>query len=95
MIHLNSKKQPSALDQAIAKVFSEMQPMKVDSDEYAKMATQLEKLYALKDLESKRKISPETAATILTNLAGILVIVHHEKANVITSKALGFVMKLK
>jgi hypothetical protein len=30
-------------------------------------------------------------ATIAANIAGILMIIHHENVNVITSKALGFV----
>jgi len=40
-----------------------------------------------------RKISPETLVLIGANLAGIALIIGHEKLNVITSKALGFVGK--
>lgn len=40
-----------------------------------------------------RLIKPDTMALIAANLLGIVLIMNFEKANVITSKALGFVMR--
>lgn len=81
------------LDQAIDKLLFQMDNVNGDADEYAKMADQLVKLYKLKEVDSKKRVSPDTLAVVAGNLLGILVIVGHEKAHVMTSKAIGFVMK--
>lgn len=39
------------------------------------------------------KVTPDTVLIVLCNLLGILLILKHEKIDIITSKALGFVMK--
>lgn len=58
----------------------------------------------LKDIEAAEKMraldhpwrpSAETLAIVAGNLAGIAVIVLHERAHVVTSKALAFVMKAR
>ena len=41
----------------------------------------------------KSKIDPNTVAIIAGNLAGIMLILNFEKLNVVTSKALSFVLK--
>lgn len=41
----------------------------------------------------KPRLSPDTVALIAANLLGILLILGYEKADVITSKALGFIMR--
>ncbi len=49
-----------------------------------------------KQLESLRLgLSMETWAVIAANLAGIVLILGYERVNIVTSKALGFVSKLK
>lgn len=82
------------LQKVIDTVLSEMEGVPVDSDEYAKMVDQLTKLYAIQDRNPNR-VSADTLAMIGANLAGILVIVNHERVHVVTSKALGFVSKLR
>lgn len=64
------------------------------SEEYAAMVDQLVKLYKLKEIKSSRSVSPDTLALVAANLAGIMLIVGHERANVVTSKAIGFVQRL-
>jgi len=46
-------------------------------------------------LTEPKRISPDTLATIGANLLGIMIIIGHERAHVVTSKALGFIMKLR
>lgn len=41
----------------------------------------------------KKKVSPDTVAVIAGNLLGIGLILGFEKMNIITSKAIGFVLK--
>lgn len=83
----------SGLEKAIDEVFREMATRSSDSDEYAKMVDQLSKLYSLK--ETPKRVSPDTLAIVVGNLAGIILIVGHERMNVVTSKALSFVLKLR
>jgi hypothetical protein len=61
------------------------------TDEYKSMATHVEKLM---EIQKKNSISKETWATIGANLAGIIVIMNHERAHVIASKAFGLVKKI-
>lgn len=48
-----------------------------------------------KDLDAPNRVSVDTWAIIAGNLAGIVLILGYEKANVITSRAIGFVTKLR
>ena len=47
------------------------------------------------DLERRGKISPDTVIMVAGNLAGILLILNFEKVGVITSKAMGLLIKLR
>jgi len=91
---LKDPDEPSGLQKAIDDLLKEMEDVSAETPEYAKMADQLVKLYKLKEVDSKRKISPDTLATVLGNLIGIALIIRHERENVITSKALAFVQRL-
>lgn len=66
-----------------------------DSEEYAKVLTSAERLNKMLDNYKPATVSRDTLATIGANLFGILLIIRHEDMNVITSKALGFVMRIK
>lgn len=89
------KREPSRLDRAIDEVFDDMAGFTSDADEYGAMADQLSKLYSLKEIDQPKRVSPDTWATVSANLLGILVIVGHERAHIITSKALNFVLKMR
>jgi hypothetical protein len=47
-----------------------------------------------KEIEDRRRVSPDTVAAIAANVVGILLIIGHERINVVTSKALGFIPKV-
>lgn len=47
------------------------------------------------EADDRRKVSKETLAVIAANLTGIVIILGYERANVIASKALGFIGKLR
>ena len=83
------------LQYAIDIVLEQMALVDSRSDEYAKMTEQLTKLYKLKEMETPKPVSADTLAIIAGNLAGIVLIIGHERAHIVTSKALGFVMKLR
>lgn len=55
----------------------------------------VEASYKEKESEDFRRVKPETLALIAANIAGIVLVIGHERINVITSKALGFIGKLR
>lgn len=91
------------LDVAITRVLAHMADAKCDSEEYAKLLDHLSKLYKMKDTEASlrkdavmsRRVSPDTLAIVAANLVGIVLIIGHERANVIATKALSLVTKLR
>lgn len=86
-----TKKSVSPLQTAIDKAISELDNHSITSDEYATIVNHLHKMQEIENKKSSRSLDPTAVATIAANLAGILMIIHHENVNVITSKALGFV----
>jgi hypothetical protein len=85
----------TGLDKVIDDLLSEMAGVTGDSTEYDAMSAQLVRLMELKANVGPKRVSPDVLATALAHLAGILIIVGHERAHIITSKALGFVPKLR
>jgi hypothetical protein len=79
----------SELDRAIAAMRSEM----FSGEEYAKALSRVERLHGLLDNDKPKTLSKETILTVAANLIGIILILRHENVNVITSKALGFVVR--
>ena len=87
------KKKKSYIDRAIDRQFERLLFYDPLSDEYAEALSHMERLYNLKDTHRKDKISPDTKATVLGSLIGIVAILGYERANVVTSKALNFVIR--
>lgn len=87
------KKKETKLDKEIDNILDWMASMKPGTDEYAKLANQLEKLYKIKCEGKKDGIKPDTIVVVAANLLGILLILTYEEENIITSKALGFILK--
>ena len=84
----------AALDQAIAQIYTQMADDTPESEEYAKMADQLVKLYALKKEPPSTQVSPDTLFTGLVYTFGIIVLVGYEQKNVLASKVNNFLPKL-
>lgn len=83
------------LDAAMNRVLDDMDTVHTNSDEYSELLSNLERLSKLRTHERPGRVSPDTIATVAGNLLGILVIVAYEQHHVMTSKALGFVPKVK
>jgi hypothetical protein len=83
------------LQAAIDAAYESLSHFSAEDPEYAKITAQLTALYALKEDKTKKRVSPDTLAMVFGNLLGIVLIVGHERANVITSRAITFVSKLK
>jgi hypothetical protein len=65
------------------------------TDDYDRKVDQIAKLYDLKKHSASDKLSKDTLVTVLGNIAGILLILNYERMHVVTSKAVGFVLKPK
>jgi len=92
-----TKKTPDGprLQTVIDALLTRMSEEDYDLEEYAKMLDQLTKLYKLKETESRERVSKDTLVLVTANLIGIVLILGYEKANVITTKALSFVTRLR
>lgn len=88
------EKPTDPLDKAIEDLLYQMSTYDGFTDEYVIMADQLTKFYAIKEKKNDR-VSLDTLATVGGNLAGILLIVNYEQANVLTSKALSLLLRTK
>lgn len=95
MFRRETPNEDAKLLMAIDELLSKMLTINPLSDDYAKCIEQLTRLYALKEDNSKKRVSADTLAVVLGNLAGIVLIVGHERAHVVTSKAIGFVLKAR
>lgn len=97
MKKLTRSKEKTKLEKEIDEVLAVMSGISQTSDDYMVLAGNLTELYSARtkeqELERKNRVSPETVAVIAGNLLGIALILYHEQANVITSKALGFILR--
>lgn len=83
------------IDEAIDELLTEMKNEEGHTVRYDSLSTQLTKLVKLREDSQKAHVSPDTLVLVIGNLLGIAIIVGHERANVVTSKALSFVMKAR
>ena len=87
------KDKRTALEKEIDNLAEQMRTMDPTSDRYKAMAEAIETLSKAKSYEKSKKVSPDTIAVVVANLAGICLILFHEQAHVITSKAMSFVLR--
>lgn len=90
------KDKRTEIEKEIDECVKALRGMDVSTDDYNDQIEVLEKLTSLSDKmkkTNKDKVSKDTITIVAGNLAGIALIIWHEKANVITTKALGFVLK--
>lgn len=84
-----------ALDSQIQKVLDEMDIYGVSEPEYPTKLSYLERLHDIRSKARPEKVSRDTVAAVLGNLAGILLIVAYEQKHVLTSKAIGQIGRIK
>lgn len=87
------KKKPS-VEKEIISVLEAMKKVDKDSEEYAKMAKNLETLCSANEKNSKNVTSIIGPIVVgVFSLAEIIMIIYGEETRIIASKALGFVVK--
>jgi len=95
MFGINRRNEHAKYDEPIDKVLDELREYSVDASEFAAAMDYLDRLTKMKVLTSQDRVSPDTMAMVLGNLFGILVIVAYEQRHVMTSKAMGFILRAK
>jgi len=95
LLNLKLKKaEPTELEKELARLHDVLKSMNPYEDNYVITVDQLAKLQKLTlEVNSKSKVSPDTMASVVANLAGILLILNYEHAHVFTSRAAAFVWK--
>lgn len=93
MLKSNLISKRKQLDIEIAEVTRSLIGVSPASDEYVRIASSLEQLYKIRNLTVENRIKMDTIAMIGANLLGIVLILKYEEFDVISSKAMSFVMK--
>lgn len=83
------------LEEEVDRLLTELGALQPESEEYQTVSKQLETLYKLRPIKRAERVPVETWMAVAGNLAGIAAIIVFERSNVLTSKALGFVLKSK
>lgn len=83
------------LDSIIDTALSDMESHDVTSEEFTTAANNIKTLYEARKNSSSWTPKPEHVLGAATNLIGIFAILKHEELNVITSKAIGLITKVK
>lgn len=86
-------REPSPLDVEVDRAVRSLKNHVVGSDEYVKALDLIARLHKIKEEDKPRSVSRDTLAIVGANLLGILMIIKHEHVNVITSRAMGMVIK--
>lgn len=93
MLKLRSKEQKTKYEEEIEHVLDAMSCESPDSEQYKAMSEALERVMKYAPEKLEWRISPDIVAAIVGNLAGIGLILGYERLGVVTSKAIGFVLK--
>lgn len=88
------KKDRTQLEIVTDAVLLEMETYGPMDPAYPELLNQLERLNALQE-KKKQHVSPDTVVLVLGNLLGIVIIVAYERAHVMTSKGMNFILKTK
>jgi Glu-tRNA(Gln) amidotransferase subunit E-like FAD-binding protein len=82
----------TVLENVLDRALRELSNHSIDSQEYAKILEMVVKLHKMKEEESS-SVSKDTILVVVANLLGIIMILKHEHANVITSRAMNLLLK--
>lgn len=88
-------KEKTMLEEQIDDLHGKLSKEEVDSEEYRALMSTLERCYKIKSEQNSDRVDANTKAAILGNLAGIALILNYERVHVISTKALGFIVKSK
>lgn len=88
-------REPSELDKIYDDACRELNKLTVGSSEYGKTLEMVTMLHKMKQEEKPSSVSKDTLLLVGANLLGIILIIRHEHVNVITSRAINWIIKPK
>lgn len=95
MLKIFGKREPSILDDEIARIRGKMLKVELYSEEYDTLLASFERLVRLRKEDRSNRISPDTVAIVCANLLGILIIVGYERGHVIASRGMQALLRTK
>jgi hypothetical protein len=90
-----SSKAHTPLEVAVNRAIRDLSKYETDSEEYRNALDALVKLHKMKVDERPKSVSGDTLAIVAANLIGIVMIIRHEHVNVVTSRAIGMLPRLR
>ncbi len=81
------------LSDEVDRLLLELKEEEPDSDRYKEISKNVETLCNARAQKNANGISVDTILAVSANLAGLLLILNFERTNILTSKAIGFVLK--
>lgn len=90
------RKKEDELDVAISDVLKRMRIVGPNDQEYRQLVTVLDRLMDMRNHREPRwSVSPDTLAIVIGNLIAVVIVTQHERAAVVSTKALDFLIKRK
>jgi len=92
----NSKEQSTnqrLIEGELDRALIHMKAETINTEDYAKVLSLAERLHKMLDKDNPESVSKNTMLAVAANLVGIILIIKHEHVNVISSKAVGFIMR--
>lgn len=80
-------------DEEVIRVLKHIGTLDPASEEYQNSVKNLNVLCEARGVKTAQLISTDVVVAALTNILGIGLILYHERVNVITTKAIGFVFR--
>jgi len=91
---LEREEKPDPFEPVIAGFLNEMKEMGFSTEDSPVMADVIKTLAEARAMQPRPSgVSADTIAIIAANLAGLIIILGFERANVITSKAFGMILR--
>ena len=86
-------RQQTPFDREVDRILGLMSHIDPTKDDYKKAAESLKLVCEARAKKAALPIEPEVVITAAANLLGIVLILQHERLNVVTSRAIAFVRK--
>jgi len=74
----------------IERILAKLEKLEIGSEDYDKVLKQLKGLH---DLQKRDRVSPDAWVNASASVLGILLVLNHERLNVISSRALMFIKR--
>lgn len=82
-------------DQEVTRVLTKIEEYDPESEQYKAAVQNLKTLCEARAQKSSKTITADTVLLVAANLIGILLVLNYERMDVVTSKAMNFIIKSK